>query len=119
MLRPISSALSTRSTIPARSSKPDHVRFATTCREYVTVYDAEDRPHPMQLHAALAAFEDGDETLACVQAPLAIDNTEASWIARQFGAEYTVQFREVLPLLARLKLPLPLGGSSNHFRGLM
>jgi cellulose synthase/poly-beta-1,6-N-acetylglucosamine synthase-like glycosyltransferase len=80
------------------------------------VYDAEDRPHPQQLRAALAAFEDGDEKLACVQAPLSIDNAGASWIARQFAAEYEIQFREMLPLLARHRLPLPLGGTSNHFR---
>lgn len=104
---------------PRTKPKALNVGLARARGEYVAVYDAEDRPHPMQLRAALAAFEDGDETLACVQAPLAIDNTEASWIARQFGAEYAIQFREVLPLLARLKLPLPLGGSSNHFRGLM
>lgn len=84
--------------------------------DYVVVYDAEDRPHPQQLRAALAAFEDGGEELACVQAPLVIDNADASWIARQFAAEYAIQFREILPLLARLGLPLPLGGSSNHFR---
>lgn len=68
------------------------------------------------MRAALAAFEDGGEQLACVQAPLIIDNADASWIARQFAAEYAIQFRELLPLLARLNLPLPLGGSSNHFR---
>lgn len=84
--------------------------------EYVVVYDAEDRPNPVQLRAALAAFEDGPANLACVQAPLDIDNANASWIARQFAAEYAILFRGVLPLLARLRLPLPLGGSSNHFR---
>lgn len=84
--------------------------------EYLVVYDAEDRPHPQQLRAALAAFEDGGERLACLQAPLAIDNVEASWLARQFAAEYAIQFREILPFLARLGLPLPLGGASNHFR---
>ncbi len=80
------------------------------------VYDAEDRPHPQQLRAALAAFEDGGPSLACVQAPLSIDNADASWLSRQFAAEYAIQFREVLPLLAHLNLPLPLGGTSNHFR---
>lgn len=84
--------------------------------EYVVVYDAEDRPHPQQLRAALSAFKTGGHELACVQAPLAIDNAGASWIARQFAAEYAIQFREMLPLLARLGLPLPLGGTSNHFR---
>lgn len=83
---------------------------------YLAVFDAEDRPHPMQLRAAIAAFEDGGDALACVQAPLSIDNPSASWVSTQFAAEYAVQFREILPLLAALGLPLPLGGSSNHFR---
>jgi cellulose synthase/poly-beta-1,6-N-acetylglucosamine synthase-like glycosyltransferase len=67
------------------------------------------------VRAALAAFED-DAELACVQAPLVIDNSEESWISRQFAAEYAIQFRQMLPLLAQLRLPLPLGGASNHFR---
>jgi cellulose synthase/poly-beta-1,6-N-acetylglucosamine synthase-like glycosyltransferase len=83
---------------------------------FVVIYDAEDRPDPRQLRAALAAFEDGPATLACVQAPLMVDNADASWIARQFAAEYAILFGEILPLIARLKLAFPLGGTSNHFR---
>jgi glycosyltransferase XagB len=99
---------------PRTKPKALNVGLARARGEYVAVYDAEDRPHPQQLRAALAAFEDSD--VACVQAPLSIDNHDATWLARQFAAEYAIQFREVLPLLARLGLPLPLGGSSNHFR---
>lgn len=106
--------------IPAAAprTKPKALNVGLTLArgDFVCVYDAEDRPHPQQLRAALAAFEDGDARLACVQAPLVIDNADASWIARQFAAEYAIQFHEILPLLARLGLPLPLGGSSNHFR---
>ncbi len=101
---------------PRTKPKALNVGLALARGDYVVVYDAEDRPHPQQLRAALAAFEDGGATLACVQAPLAIDNGGASWIAEQFSAEYAIQFREMLPLLARLGLPLPLGGTSNHFR---
>jgi cellulose synthase/poly-beta-1,6-N-acetylglucosamine synthase-like glycosyltransferase len=101
---------------PRTKPKALNVGLALARGDYVVVYDAEDRPHAQQLRAALAAFEDGGEHLACVQAPLEIDNAEQSWIARQFAAEYAIQFREILPLLARLGLPLPLGGSSNHFR---
>jgi cellulose synthase/poly-beta-1,6-N-acetylglucosamine synthase-like glycosyltransferase len=68
------------------------------------------------LRAALAAFEDGGERLACVQAPLVVDNADTNWLTRQFAAEYAIQFREILPFLADLDLPLPLGGASNHFR---
>lgn len=101
---------------PRTKPKALNVGLALARGDFVAVYDAEDRPHSQQLRAALAAFEDGGEHLACVQAPLVIDNAEASWIARQFAAEYAIQFREMLPLLTRLGLPLPLGGSSNHFR---
>jgi cellulose synthase/poly-beta-1,6-N-acetylglucosamine synthase-like glycosyltransferase len=101
---------------PRTKPKALNAGLALARGEYVAVYDAEDRPHPLQLRAALTAFEDGGERLACVQATLAIDNAQASWIARQFAAEYAIQFHEMLPLLARLRLPLPLGGSSNHFR---
>ncbi|MBX9747658.1 MAG: glycosyltransferase [Hyphomonadaceae bacterium] len=101
---------------PRTKPKALNVGLARARGDFVAVYDAEDRPHPMQLRAALAAFEDGGQQLACVQAPVVVDNAEASWIARQFAAEYAIQFREILPLLARLKLPLPLGGTSNHFR---
>ena len=83
--------------------------------DFVAIYDAEDAPHPAQLRAALDAFA-RDEGLGAVQAPLLIDNADASWIASQFAAEYSIQFRGLLPLLAHLKVPFPLGGASNHFR---
>lgn len=51
-----------------------------------------------------------------MQAPLLFDNGDACWLTSQFAAEYAIQFGEILPLLARLKLPLMLGGTSNHFR---
>lgn len=103
-------------TAPRTKPKALNAGLALARGDYVVVYDAEDRPHPVQLLAALAVFEAGGERLACVQAPLDIDNAGVSWIARQFAAEYAIQFREMLPLLARLRLPLPLGGTSNHFR---
>ena len=101
---------------PRTKPKALNVGLARARGDFITVYDAEDRPHPAQLRAALYAFTHGHERLACLQAPLVIDNARASWISRQFAAEYAIQFQEILPLLARLKLPLPLGGTSNHFR---
>jgi glycosyltransferase XagB len=82
---------------------------------FTVVYDAEDRPEPNQLRCALQAFRDGGSDLACVQARLCIDNTGDSLIARYFTAEYAGQFDVFLPGLTAMRLPLPLGGSSNHF----
>lgn len=101
---------------PRTKPKALNAGLARARGDYVVVYDAEDRPNAQQLRAALAAFEDGGARLAGVQAPLVIDNGDETWIARQFAAEYAIQFRELLPLLAKFRLPLPLGGSSNHFR---
>lgn len=106
--------------VPAGSprTKPKALNYALTFARgpFVTVYDVEDAPDPRQLRAALDAFAAGGEDLGCVQAPLLIDNARASWLSRQFAAEYAIQFLAVLPLLSRLGLPLMLGGTSNHFR---
>jgi len=83
---------------------------------FTVVYDAEDRPQSDQLRRALQAFCAAGSDLACVQACLCIDNTADSWLARLFTAEYAGQFDVFLPGIATLHLPLPLGGSSNHFR---
>jgi len=83
---------------------------------FMTVFDAEDRPEPDQLRLALDAFAAGDERLACVQARLTIDNTADSWLTRLFTAEYAGLFDVFLPGIAAWRFPLPLGGSSNHFR---
>ena len=85
---------------------------------FTVIYDAEDRPQPDQLRRALHAFMAGDERLACVQARLCIDNTADGWLAGLFTAEYAGQFDVFLPGLSALRLPLPLGGSSNHFVGI-
>ncbi len=101
---------------PRTKPKALNAALAHARGAFCTIYDAEDRPHPQQLRAALAAFEDGGARRACVQAPLLADNAGASWIAGQFATEYAIQFLLILPFLARLGLPLPLGGTSNHFR---
>jgi cellulose synthase/poly-beta-1,6-N-acetylglucosamine synthase-like glycosyltransferase len=71
--------------------------------------------HNTELRHALQAFRAGGDDLACVQARLCIDNTSDSWLARLFTAEYAGQFDIFLPGLSAMRLPFPLGGSSNHF----
>ena len=54
--------------------------------------------------------------MACLQAKLTFYNPDENWLTRQFSAEYATLFGLILPALAALNLPLPLGGTSNHFR---
>lgn len=86
----------------------------------VVVYDAEDIPHPGQLREAAETFAAGDLRLGCLQAPLAIDVTRdgrrPGWRDHLYRAEYAGLFRVMLPFLAARGWPIPLGGTSNHFR---
>jgi len=84
--------------------------------EFIAVFDAEDQPDPGQLRAALDAFRSHGDDVACAQASLCIHNHGESWLSRSFAAEYAGQFDVFLPGLAAMRMPLPLGGSSNHFR---
>lgn len=83
--------------------------------EIITVYDAEDRPHPHQLHAAATALS-GDAKLGVVQAPLDYYNADHNRLTRQFALEYAALFHVWIPFLSKLGLPFPLGGTSNHIR---
>ena len=83
--------------------------------DFVTIYDAEDTPHPNQLLAAIAAF-DARPDWAAVQAPLDYFNHDDNWLTRQFALEYAALFHVWVPFLVRLGLPFPLGGTSNHMR---
>ena len=100
---------------PGTKPKALNVALPFARGTFTVIYDAEDRPERNQLRAALKAFQSGGGDLACVQAHLCID-TKTSWLARYFTAEYAGHFDVFLPKLAALGLPLPLGGSSNHFR---
>ncbi len=83
---------------------------------FLVVYDAEDVPDPGQLRLAIATFARAGPDVACLQARLVIDNTRDDWIARLFTIEYAALFDVVNPGLAAMGLPIPLGGTSNHFR---
>jgi cellulose synthase/poly-beta-1,6-N-acetylglucosamine synthase-like glycosyltransferase len=99
-------------------TKPKALNYALPLArgEYVVIYDAEDRPDPGQLRRALHAFRSGPPNLAAVQARLNIYNPRDTWLTRHFTIEYCALFDGLLPLLDRLELPIPLGGTSNHFR---
>ena len=106
--------------VPAGSprTKPRALAYALPLARgtFVTVFDAEDRPHRLQLRRAWETFRNAPADLGCVQAALLIDNEDDSWLARLFAIEYAALFDGLLPALAALKIPVPLGGTSNHFR---
>src|SRR4029079_2240492 len=84
--------------------------------DYLVIYDAGDRPERDQLRKALTAFRQGPPNLACLQSKLNLYNADDNWLTRQFTIEYGALFDGLLPALDRLQLPIPLGGTSNHFR---
>ena len=98
-------------------TKPRALNYALNLSdgEFVTIYDAEDRPHPDQLLAAIAAFQARPDW-AAVQAPLDYFNAQDNWLTQQFSLEYAALFHVWIPFLVRLNLPFPLGGTSNHMR---
>ena len=82
----------------------------------VTIYDAEDRPEPLQLRRAAVAFRRAEPMLACLQAKLLYYNPGQNSITRWFTVEYAMWFGQLLPGLMSESAPIPLGGTSNHFR---
>jgi cellulose synthase/poly-beta-1,6-N-acetylglucosamine synthase-like glycosyltransferase len=84
--------------------------------ELVTIYDAEDIPEPLQLRRAAVALRRLGPGYACLQAELGYFNSQQNRITRWFTLEYGTWFRALLPGLVALRMPIPLGGTSNHFR---
>ncbi len=104
-------------TLPRTKPRACNYGLAAARGEYCVIFDAEDRPDPDQLKKALAVFRrPGSEKLACVQAKLNYFNATYNWLTRFFTVEYSVNFDLMLPGMRRFRLPLPLGGTSNHFR---
>ncbi len=83
--------------------------------KYLTIFDAEDEPDPNQLKKALLAFSEDIEHTICVQGRLNYFNVYENFITRMFTLEYSYWFDYMLPGLEALNVPIPLGGTSNHF----
>ncbi len=84
--------------------------------ELLVIYDAEDRPEPDQLRKAAIAFRSVPDNVVCLQAKLNYYNQRQNLLTRWFTAEYSVWFDLFLPGLTASQAPIPLGGTSNHFR---
>lgn len=84
--------------------------------EYSVIYDAEDIPEPDQLKKTVLAFKKSDKNVACIQAKLNYFNPYQNVLTRLFTAEYSLWFDLILTGLQSINAPIPLGGTSNHFR---
>jgi len=99
-------------------TKPKACNFALRFArgEYLVIYDAEDRPEPDQLRKVVATFRRAPPNTACLQCRLNYYNAGENWLTRMFTLDYALWFDQMLPGLERLRMPIPLGGTSNHFK---
>lgn len=99
-------------------TKPKACNYALTKvkGEYCVIYDAEDMPEPDQLKKVVYAFSKSLKKVICIQAKLDFYNPHQNLLTKLFTAEYSLWFNLTLPGLQTLNAPIPLGGTSNHFR---
>jgi cellulose synthase/poly-beta-1,6-N-acetylglucosamine synthase-like glycosyltransferase len=99
-------------------TKPKALNFGLTLAQgdLVAVYDVEDAPDVLQLRRAAVALGRCGPEVACLQAKLSYGNANQNFITKSFTIEYAMWFSFFLPGLVSLDAPIPLGGTSNHFR---
>ncbi len=102
--------------LPKTKPKACNVGLLFARGQYLVIYDAEDRPEPDQLSKAARMFAAYDERLLCLQAALNYYNWSENLLTRLFTLEYSYWFDYMLPGLSQMRMPIPLGGTSNHFR---
>ncbi len=101
---------------PRTKPKACNYGFLTSEGGMCTIYDAEDSPDPLQLLRAVVAMRRLGPRYACVQARLGFYNADQNLLTRWFALDYGSWFGNLLPGLVALGAPIPLGGTSNHFR---
>ena len=99
-------------------TKPKALNFGLTLArgEVIAIYDVEDTPDVLQLRRAAVALARFGPEVACIQAKLSYANARQNFITRSFTIEYTMWYSFFLPGLSSMHAPIPLGGTSNHFR---
>ncbi|PTQ92879.1 hypothetical protein C8P68_11010 [Mucilaginibacter yixingensis] len=84
--------------------------------KFLTIYDAEDIPDTDQLKKVVALFQKLPNNYICIQSALNYFNRNENFLTRMFTLEYSYWFDYMLPGLDTLDIPIPLGGTSNHFK---
>jgi cellulose synthase/poly-beta-1,6-N-acetylglucosamine synthase-like glycosyltransferase len=80
------------------------------------IYDAEDNPDPDQLKKAAIVFLRSKEDVVCLQCKLNFYNANENTLTKWFSIEYANWYEFYLQGLDWIDAPIPLGGTSNHFR---
>lgn len=101
---------------PKTKPKACNLGLSRARGKFLVVYDAEDRPEPDQLKKAVLGFGKTDNSVICLQAKLNFYNQRQNWLTRWFTTEYSMWFDLFLPGLVIIDAPIPLGGTSNHFK---
>lgn len=101
---------------PRTKPKACNYGLARARGEFAVIFDAEDRPESDQLLKVVHTFRRFKSSADCIQAKLNYFNARENMLTRWFAIEYTSWFEMVLPGLQKLSAPIPLGGTSNHFR---
>lgn len=101
---------------PRTKPKACNYGLARARGEYVVIYDAEDIPEPDQLLKAVAVLRSSPAEVVCVQAKLSYYNAFQNVLTKWFTVEYATWFDLMLPGLFAARMPIPLGGTSNHFK---
>jgi cellulose synthase/poly-beta-1,6-N-acetylglucosamine synthase-like glycosyltransferase len=106
-------------TIPASfpRTKPKACNYglALAKGEYITIYDADDKPDVNQLMDVVKKFKTLAPEFICIQAKLNYYNRTENILTKLFAIEYFHWFEVMLPSLYKYKMIIPLGGTSNHF----
>ena len=100
--------------IPQTKPKACNYALSYAKGKYVTIYDADDCPDPLQLKKALSIFSNYPD-VACVQACLGYYNKNFNLLTNFFEIEYMSYFGFYIKGLGFCNMPIPLSGSSNHF----
>ena len=102
--------------LPRTKPRALNVALPLARGSHLVVYDAEDVIDPRQLRLAATLFAKAPASTACLQGRLVIDNQADGLLPRLFAIEYAALFDVLAPALAAWRMPIPLGGTSTHFR---
>jgi cellulose synthase/poly-beta-1,6-N-acetylglucosamine synthase-like glycosyltransferase len=102
--------------VPRTKPRALNVGLAHASGELVTIFDAEDRPEADQLAKAAEAFDRLPPKVAALQARLDFYNQGQNPLTKWFTCEYLTHFGLYLEGIAGYRHPMPLGGTSTHFR---